>query len=380
MNRKRMQKRFLFVNLSLAAIFLISLLNIVLPDRKYSENENRALAGRPEFTLKALASGAYFKDFDSYYADQFLARDNFIKVRTFGRRLTGAKEIGGVYLGRNGYLLGKPETPDAEAEKTTAKAMNDFARRHNGVAMRALIIPDAANILKKKVPQNAPVRDQISDIRQFEKGLRGITCVDGITPLQKNSDKALFYKTDHHWTTQGALTVFQGTAKALGISKPEKTYKKYLVSNSFYGTLASKTGCFDWADEIEVAVPKKSPVSYVVYYPDTKKKSPSMFMSSELKKKDQYLVFFGGNHALVDIRTTGDASKTLLVFKDSYANSFIPFLYPYYGHIIMIDPRYYYDNVETLMKSSGVTDVLFLYSADTLVKDTNLADVLNAGK
>jgi len=42
----------------------------------------------------------------------------------------------------------------------------------------------------------------------------------------------------------------------------------------------------------------------------------------------------------------------------------------------MIDPRYYYDNVEHVITSQSVTDVLFLYNADTFLGDTSLADVL----
>ena len=52
------------------------------------------------------------------------------------------------------------------------------------------------------------------------------------------------------------------------------------------------------------------------------------------------------------------------------------FLLPYYQKIIMIDPRYYYDNLDSILTTENVTDVLFLYSADTFVKDTALSDVL----
>ena len=44
----------------------------------------------------------------------------------------------------------------------------------------------------------------------------------------------------------------------------------------------------------------------------------------------------------------------------------------------MIDPRYYYDNVENVLRSEAVTDVLFLYNLDTFLGDTSLADVLGS--
>ena len=80
---------------------------------------------------------------------------------------------------------------------------------------------------------------------------------------------------------------------------------------------------------------------------------------------------------MVDISTTNDKGRKLLIFKDSYANCFVPFLVPYYTEIVMVDPRYYYDNVQTLMNNKGITDVLFLYNMDTFLTDNSLADVLS---
>ena len=87
-------------------------------------------------------------------------------------------------------------------------------------------------------------------------------------------------------------------------------------------------------------------------------------------------MFFGGNHSRIDITTPVDENKNLLIFKDSYANCFIPFLQPYFRSIIVIDPRYYYDDVDRLVTDNSITDVLFLYNVDTFMTDTSLADGL----
>ena len=87
-------------------------------------------------------------------------------------------------------------------------------------------------------------------------------------------------------------------------------------------------------------------------------------------------MFFGGNYSRLDVTTTADTERALLIFKDSYANCMVQFLYPYFDHITIIDPRYYYDNIDLVIKSEGITDVLFLYNADTFLGDTSLADVL----
>lgn len=167
-------------------------------------------------------------------------------------------------------------------------------------------------------------------------------------------------------------------APALGITDPILYYDSYLVSDSFRGTLSSKSGDNKPSDQIEVFVPQENMPQYYVYLPDTKESSGSLYVSEKLKEKDQYQVFLGGNHPYVEISTTADTGKNLLIFKDSYANCFVQFLVPYYDKIVVVDPRYYYDNINTAMTSTGITDVLFLYSANTFVQDTTLSDVLNA--
>ncbi|MCC6095100.1 MAG: hypothetical protein LIV24_08825 [Eubacterium sp.] len=362
----------------LGAAGVILILNILVPSRTFSADENRNLAQRPKLTASGLVRGDFFRDFNSYLSDQFVGRDVWMNIRSLGVALLGNQESGNVFFGKKGYLMAKPVVPDKKAADGTIEAVNDFSNRHRDLQINMLLVPDAASILTDKLPANAPVEDQIGDIRSFENRLDSqVGTVDAVSALQKNREQKIFYKTDHHWTSLGAYEVFLGGAGQLGIDAPITDNKVYTVTDSFQGTLASRSGRHIAHDSIEVYQPQGTDVAYYVNYPDTGSKSASMFESDKLKEKDQYQVFFGGNHPLVEIHTTADNGRNLLVFKDSYANSFMQFLYPYFQNIIMIDPRYYYDDVETAITSYGITDVLFLYSADTLFADTNLADTLN---
>ena len=95
-----------------------------------------------------------------------------------------------------------------------------------------------------------------------------------------------------------------------------------------------------------------------------------------LKEKNQYGFFLNDNHAFIEIHTGYNPGKTLFVIKDSYANSLIPFLIPYYREIVVVDPRYYYDDIEKVMKKDNITSVLFLYNGNTFVKDNSISGVL----
>ena len=101
-------------------------------------------------------------------------------------------------------------------------------------------------------------------------------------------------------------------------------------------------------------------------------------VKNKLKEKDKYQVFFGGNYGVVSIENNeANNDKNLLIIKDSYANSFVPFLTSHFSKIILVDPRYYYEDIDELMKNENVDEVLYLYNANTFFSDTSLAPVLN---
>jgi hypothetical protein len=95
---------------------------------------------------------------------------------------------------------------------------------------------------------------------------------------------------------------------------------------------------------------------------------------NKLSKKDKYLVFFGDNYGETIIETNCKNGKTLLVVKDSFANSIVPLLTMHYEKIIMIDQRYYNPKgFSPLISKHQVTDALFLYEITNLSIQTKLA-------
>ena len=360
----------------LGGVALFVLLGLLAPDREFSQGENRKLAQRPEFSMSALAEGKFFEDLGSYLADQFPGRDMWIGLNLRMNRFFGQKETGGVYLCRDGYLIQAPGEPDEANLDRNIRAINRFGARHSGLKITMSIIPNAATIHADRLPANAPVRDQRADLADLQARVTGAVFADVTETLEKYSGEYLFYKTDHHWTSLGAGRAFTALAPTLGISAPAlDSYTVYPVSDSFEGTLSSRTGSHAARDRVDIYVPKTE-VSYSVNYVDSQKRVASLYNRAALEQKDHYTVFFGGNHSRVDITTTAETGRCLLLLKDSYANCFVQFLYPHYDRILMVDPRYYYGDLENLISSQSVTDVLYLYNLDTFLSDSSLADVL----
>ena len=357
-------------------ILFFLLLTLVIPGRSFSANENRTLAGWPHFSLESLKNGSFFEGLATHISDQFFLRDKLVSLNSAEEYLLGKRESHGVYIGKDGYLFADTETPDPSKIRALTDALGDFAEKYGSISTNMMVIPCAAAVIPEKLPGNAPVRDQLRDISEFAAGLPAeISFIDVSQILKNHTDEQLYYRTDHHWTGLGAKTVFEGCAASLGIEPPSAEYEHFTLSYSFLGTLGSQSGHYGTKDTIEIYVPRPDALYYVTI-PDKEETKSSLYDRSKLREKDQYQVFLGGNHPVVEIRTAADTGRNLLLFKDSYANSFVQFLIPYYDRIIMIDPRYCYDNVGTMIRSNGITDILFLYSANTLFTDNSLTDCL----
>lgn len=379
LRRRRRALAYRWLGIGFVALLAVfALLNIFGKKKTFSEAENRTLADFPALTWESVVNGDFMTKFEDYVADQFFARNGWIDLKFWEDMVLGKKESNGVYLGKDGYLMEVPEEPDMENMKKNLQSMADFADRHADAAVYASMIPNSFYIMEEKLPYGAPVRDQAADISGIYDALDGsVRCIDVSDTLRQHAQEYIYYKTDHHWTSLGASYAFEDLAEQMGLAG-DASYEVYTVANDFEGTLASRSGDHRSSDTVQIFENADSPVDYVVLYVEEGEKTSSIYDSESLENKDKYTVFFGGNHARVDITTTGTQSRNLLLFKDSYANCMVQFLLPYFRNIIMVDPRYFYDNVDLIMETQGITDVLFLYNVNTFVKDRSIADVLAA--
>ena len=359
-------------------LFLFLIINVIVPDREKSVQENRMLATKPKFRLSSLTSGDYDEKFEAYMDDQFVGRDVWRKLKVTVDRIGGSRLENGVYIGTNGQLLEQIEVADENHLAANIKAIKSFSESQSKIPVRMMLVPDAANVLNHSLPALAKPEDQTQMFSMVRKDLGdSVEWIDVSTELNKHKTEKIYYKTDHHWTTLGAFYAFQAAAPSLGIDGDlSGKYVSYAVSDSFNGMLASKSGVnLGEKEQIDIYVPTEEDTDLIVDYVDEGKRSTSLYDSSKLKEKDQYTVFLGGNSSLLDIRTVSTSTKRLLLVKDSFANSFIPFLTPYYREIVVVDPRYYSGTINDLMDSYRISEVLFLYSGNTFFKDNNISGV-----
>lgn len=112
----------------------------------FSESENRILAEKPEISVKTLLSGEYMEDYETYLNDQFVSRNTWITLKTGMDMLLQKKEINGVYLADDDYLIEQHLDSDFPEETIVKKLdlLNKLVQQYPQT--QVLIAPTADNI------------------------------------------------------------------------------------------------------------------------------------------------------------------------------------------------------------------------------------------
>lgn len=373
--QKRKLKKYMMMY-ALCFLLLLSgfcVINLLIPDRALSASEKRTLADFPTLNTSRLLDGSFSADFEEYASDQIPARDFFIRLRSGFSLLLGKKESQGVYYAEEGYLMERMEPVDEAALSKTLQTICSFSKS-TGIPSTLVLAPNAISIHKDLLPAFAITEDQTVWMDNIRSQLSdNISFCDLTAPLLQmaSTGKQVYYHTDHHWTSAAAHFCLPAVADALGIT-PSVTYSPLLVSDSFSGSLAAKSGYpVRIYDEIYIYAPETE-MPYIVTDNTAHTKSTTIYSLEALSGMDPYMVFLGGNAAHLTIQTANADGGRLLVFKDSYFNCFLPFLIPEYAEIDIIDPRYYYDDIQMLLYEKDYDAILYFYNLNTFAEDTSL--------
>ena len=366
-------------------IFGVSGLHIATEDNKFSESENRVLGEFPKLSVATIADGSFMRDFETYLTDQFPFRDGIISLKTLADRIVGKNEENGVYIGKEGYLFDSQTSLDSKHIKEIGKAVLAFKEKHSDLETAFILAPNSTYVYSEYLPEYLELPDQRWLIRAVHKQIDDETILwpAAANILRENaSESQLYYKTDHHWTTRGAYLLFKEICLGWELEESskaiDKRFKFYEVSNTFEGTLASTSGVHSTKDRVEICLPKKSEGTYVVNFESSGEKTASLFFKDKLQQKNQYEVFMGGNYDKVIISTVSQSGRSLLLIKDSYANCMIPMLTPYFSKIVVIDPRYLTDSLDSIVKENDFSHMLYLYNINTLLEDNSLVPCLES--
>lgn len=396
----------LMIALFSAVLLALPIATIVSPKQVKSENENRTLAKFPTlideykwekaetakdylsaFKWKYLndRTGKAFKDdFETYFCDHIIGRESWVKVCNSLQTIAGKKEINGVYT-VDGQMLQTFKEYDEEKVSQAIEAINLFAERHPDMPVSMMIAPTAQEFVSSKIPAYTGLLSEKAFIDEVYSKLENISTIDCTSYLAGHSDEYIYYRTDHHWTSLGAYYAYTAAANTLGYTAyGQNEFNIETASSDFKGTLYSSTLNDNITPDVMDYYHLKD-ANHVVKVTTTDDngkplENDSLYFRDYLEVKDKYSSFTGSNAPVVTIETDIDNGKSLLIVKDSYAHSLVPFLANHYSKITMVDMRYIRTDLNYIVDVDSYSQTMFMYNAITFADDASYINQIRMTK
>ncbi len=380
----------------------------ILPDSAFSDAENRPLALFPEFTLETLTDGNFNSGMTEYFADQFPARPLFVRMKAECEIAVGRGENNGVLLGKNDQLAVRKfrvyesllhQTPDMDyyyRENVTLSldALNAYASNETRPLV-TLLPPRSVDVAASALSYPGEITDALHD--QIAEGLRPETGYIDLLPLFRehyDAGEYVYFRTDHHWTPEGAYLAYREVMKSFGLEeniKPPEDFTSEEIPG-FYGTTWSKsqlkfivpdtirylspgnedrfeTSCFSVKMiKDENGRPKKVKEVY--------KSFPGWLNRDYFTAKDKYAAFLDGTHneQFVTIPEMDAERERLLIMKDSFANTLAPYLAQHFD-LVIGNLTGGVANATELAEEYGCSRVLVVYNWENLITAASLAAI-----
>lgn len=393
----------------LILIFYISSLSFRAFSSEETESilENRALSKFPDFNREELFSGRYFEGIESFISDHIPNRDIFLEFKMGIDNLRGKEPNLSALDTRENFKISnndKYKEYQTRTENVKILSYNDkiFSTFNFDEDYIENFIKNINNLSKKHdinthveiVPISISLEDY--DFRRYSdpqdmaleyiyKNLdKDINKINLFKTLYNKRDDYIFFRTDHHWTMKGSYFGAKDFLKSIDIDIDDfndYSSEKYSGFTGYQSRKYPVKKVINNPDIIEVYnnINYPEPEMDLFYYNDENKLDSYKDKMIDPNRSEEYNygMFFGGDHPLVKLKNKNSKSdKKLLVIKDSFANIFIPWLYPYFSEITMVDPRYYKDGVDSLLSSENFSDLLILININS-ISSTEYADKFN---
>lgn len=354
-----------------AAVISFAVAIFVMPRDEFSPEENRMLAEPPRLTAESLINGDFAKDVSEYCADSFPFRTALLRLNSAYSLSLGRLENSGVMKGKNQNLIKRSELYDNEKLATALAAVEEIKKfaENRGCPTVFLCPPRAVDVLTDYSPLPLSPDTELWQRIEDENAL----CVTDLLKDKANEGEYVFYRTDHHWTTLGAYYAYTVLGNALGYEPyPISAFTAEEVCNNFFGSSYSASLMPNTAPDSITAMRYECDTAIKVTDVNTGEVF-GLYDADALDGVSKYNFFLGGNRAHLFIEN--GEKEEILVIKDSFANSLVPFLSRHYN-VTLIDPRYLRTPLDELVadlySTKEISALIIICNPETLYTESGL--------
>lgn len=249
---------------------------------------------------------------------------------------------------------------DETGSSNYANIVSDFAEYYPEIRVTSLLVPKCAAY---ETPNHyIDAHDSIASFIASTYAMMSdrVIKADAMGVMDLHAGEYMFYRTDHHWNSLGAYYASVAYCDANGIApRPLEDYE-VVIRTGVIGTLDYYAG--------GIASLKENPDYTACHFPATGYTMRYTWgggswyngLAIDAENRGYAYVYMEGDVPLTVIETDLKNGKTLLVFKESYGNCFIPYMIDYYERIVVVDIREDTESVASLIEKYGVTDALII--------------------
>lgn len=377
-----MKKLLKYPLLLLFAAFLVvvGIADMFASNRDFSEMENRKLAKRPPLRWESLISldtnNKFSNLYETYINDQFIGRDGWITLKSVCESALGKIENNGIVYGKEDHLFDKYTVADDWRVDKNVGFLSTFIERYRELSnVTVALTPNSYEIYRDLLPaglNNVDQREYITKI--YGKLPEGAQKLDLLSVMDAARDGYIYYRTDHHWTTEGAYEAYKAFVESRGQEavSMETLAPMARTAPGFYGTYYNK--CKLFSAKSDTITWYDVPFESIVIDGEEK---PTINDDAKWEAHDKYAAFLWSNNGVTVIKSDNNLNRQegkisrILVIKDSYGNCFSPYLTYNYDEVYVVDPRFI-EKLSALTDETTFDDILVLYNFMSFASDTYL--------
>lgn len=315
-------------------------IQIVPKNQKYIKaGRNGALSDNLDNIVPETEAGHYDNNIDAYYS--------------------GAVLICGDYALE--YFL-----PSADGNPGWAATINKFAEKYPDISVNALLVPKSCTFNSPAGYTDPYERTKAHIDATYAMLNEGVKAADCLGVMTEHADEYMFYRTDHHWTSLGAYYASVAFCNANDVIPYALDTYESVTKTDFLGTLYNFAGGPSVLKEnLDYTVGRFPHIGYSMVAGN----SGAWYNASAINPnyKTYAGMFISGDNPLTVITSENKNGKTLMVFKESYGNAFVPYMIDYYEQVVVVDIREQTKGVGALIEQYGVTDVLFINNCQAAI-------------
>ena len=337
----------------------------------FSEFENRNLKTNVRFSINKFVNGSFQEEYEEYINDQFPLRNQWISIKSLNEYLLGKIENNGIIYGENKWLFEKFTSLNKVKLSNNINAINQFSKKYDK-SVSVMIVPNSYEIYNEDLPRGLYQIEQEKIIKDLYSNLIYSNNINLLDKFKNEKNNYIYYKTDHHWTTYGAYLAYCSFIESIGMKPINLNYYNSNEINGFYGSYFSKAKPFNISSDIikyyDFEDLEMNILGEEVYN--------SIYDFSKINSRDKYSMFIRGNNALTIINNKNlKNGKKILVIKDSFANSLVPFLTQNFEEVHIIDLRSFNIKISNYMEENDFDNILVLYNFINLATDSDIIKI-----